>query len=262
MGQVLSGVETMLSFCHITLPSPSAIQVSSRAFEISYLKESAENLPSHVGGKLKSPRILLLVKGSCLAREFPVPVTVNNRHVHLSNEDAKKLFGETHKFVKHSSPDKHLWPGHILWEEKVTISGPSGRSISEVSLLGPPGNKSTIEMSTTDAYRLGLATHEIKSKKFSPGVTIAGPKGEIFLAIERPVNGRWLLVDKSRSEKMGLKDGMLVDVRVGADSDYATTFHKVQVIIEGEDRWAVYLDPDAASAASAKPGDTAVVLLD
>jgi putative phosphotransacetylase len=195
-----------------------------------------------------------------LVREIPVPITVNNRHIHLSKEDAKQLFGETHQFGLHSSPDKHLWPGHIHWEEKVTISGPKG-SISEVSLLGPLGSKTTIEMSTTDAYRLGLSTHDIKSKKFSPGVTINGPKGKVFLPIERAVNGRWLLVDKSRSEKMGLKDGMHVDVRVGSDSDWSTTFHKVQVIIEGDDRWAVYLDPDAASAASVKPGDTAVVLV-
>jgi len=102
---------------------------------------------------------------------------------------------------------------------------------------------------------------EIKSKKFSPGLTVTGPKGSVFVPINKAVNGRWLLASKDRAEKMGLKDGMLVDVRVGADSDWATTFHKVLVIIEGEDRWALYLDPDAASAASVKPGDWAQVLL-
>jgi putative phosphotransacetylase len=195
-----------------------------------------------------------------LVKEVPVPITVNNRHVHLSKTDAKQLFGDTHQFAKHSSPDKHLWPGHILWQEKVTISGPKG-SISEVSLLGPLGEKTSIEMSTTDAYRLGLSTEEIKTKKFSPGLTIVGPKGSVFVPINKAVNGRWLLASKDRAEKVGLKDGMLVDVRVGSDSDWATTFHKVLVIIEGEDRWALYLDPDAASAASVKPGDTAQVLL-
>jgi propanediol utilization protein len=195
-----------------------------------------------------------------LVKEIPVPITVNNRHVHLSKTDSKQLFGDTHQFAKHSSPDKHLWPGHILWQEKVTISGPKG-SISEVSLLGPLGDKTSIEMSTTDAYRLGLSTEGIKHKKFGPGITIKGPKGTVFVPIEKPVNGRWLLASKDRAEKIGLKDGMFVDVRVAADSDWATTFHKVLVIIEGEDRWALYLDPDAASAASAKAGDTAQVLV-
>lgn len=193
-------------------------------------------------------------------KEVPVPITVNNRHVHLSKTDAKKLFGDAHQFAPHASPDKHLWPGHTLMREQITIAGPKG-TISQVSLLGPWGDKTTIEMSTTDAYRLGLSTESIKSKKFSPGVTLTGPKGSVFVPIDKAVNGRWLLVSKDRSEKLGLKDGMFVDVRVGADSDWATTFHKVLVIIEGEDRWALYLDPDAASAASVTPGDTAHVLL-
>jgi propanediol utilization protein len=195
-----------------------------------------------------------------LVKEIPVPITVNNRHVHLSKTDAKHLFGQSHDFSHHSSPDKHLWPGHIHWNEKVTLSGPAG-SLPNVSLLGPLGEKTTIEMSTTDAYRLGLETHDIKNKKFGPGVTVTGPKGNVFVPIDRPVNGRWLLASKDRAEKNGLKDGMFVDAHVGADSNWATTFHKVQVIIEGEDRWALYLDPDAASAASVKPGDTAKVLL-
>jgi len=195
-----------------------------------------------------------------LVREISVPITVNNRHVHPSKKDAEQLFGDSHHFSPDPSPDKHLWPGHILWKEKVTVSGPSG-SISNVSLLGPLSEKTSIEMSTTDAYRLGLGTEDIKNKKFSPGVTVTGPKGNVFVPIHQPVNGRWLLVSKDLSVKHGLKDGMFVDAHVGADSDWATTFHKVRVIIEGEGRWALYLDPDAASAASVKPGDTAKVLL-
>lgn len=196
-----------------------------------------------------------------MAREITVPITVNNRHVHLSKNDAKQLFGDAHNFALHSSPDKHLWPGHTLMIEKVTISGPKGE-ISEVSLLGPfEGEKTSIEMSTTDAYRLGLSTEEIRTKKFKPGLTVKGPKGHVFVPGEKAVNGRWLLASKDRAEKNGLKDGMLVDVRVGADSDWDTTFHKVRVIVEGENRWALYLDPDAASAASVKPGDTARVIL-
>ena len=195
-----------------------------------------------------------------MVREVSVPITVNNRHVHISKNDAKQLFGESHKFSNHPSPDKHLWPGHILFEEKVMIEGPKGE-IAEVSLLGPMEEKTSVEMSTTDAYRLGLSTDGIKNKKFSPGITIKGPKGSVFHPTEKAVNGRWLLASKDLADKNGLKDGMLVDVLVGEDSDWATTFHKVRVIVEGQNRWALYLDPDAASAASARPGDTAHVIL-
>ena len=198
-----------------------------------------------------------------MVKEIPVPIAVNNRHVHLSEKDAHALFGESHDFSQDLSRDRFLWPGHTVLREKVTISGPAG-SIPNVGLLGPLGKKTSIEMSTADAYRLGLDTGEIRSKKFGPGVTVTGPKGKVFVEIDQPVNGRWLLVSKKNAEKNGLKDGMSVDVRVGSDSDWTTTFHNFRVIVSDEgdrDHWAVYLDADAASAASARAGDTAHVLL-
>ena len=91
-----------------------------------------------------------------------------------------------------------------------------------------------------------------------------GPKGSTFVSTDSPVNGRWLLVSKLRAEKHGLKDGSSVDVRVGSGSDWATTFHNVKVVVSSwtdRDTWAVYLDADAAGAASAKMGDTAQVIL-
>ncbi len=60
---------------------------------------------------------------------------MNNRHVHLSKEDAGKLFGPSNELTL-ETPDKLLWPGQTLWKEKVTISGPGG-SIENVGLVGP-----------------------------------------------------------------------------------------------------------------------------
>jgi putative phosphotransacetylase len=149
-----------------------------------------------------------------------------------------------------------LWPGHTLWKEKVTLAGPTG-TITKVSVLGPL-ERTSVEMSHADAFRLGLQPANMKAKKFGPGVTMIGPKGSIFLSTERAINGRWLLASKIHADKHGLKNGMRVDARVG-EGDLATTFHGVEVIVDDEypDRWALYLDPDAASAASASTGDTA-----
>jgi putative phosphotransacetylase len=188
-------------------------------------------------------------------REIPVPIAVNNRHVHLSKDDGKTLFGENHPFSPDASQDKMLWPGHTLWKEKVTLAGPTG-TIANVSVLGPL-ERTSIEMSHADAYQLGLHPVSMKAKKFGPGVTMIGPKGSIFLATERAINGRWLLASKSQADKHDLKNGMRVDARVG-EGDLATTFHGVEVVVDEEhqNRWALYLDPDAASAASAITGDT------
>ncbi len=199
-----------------------------------------------------------------MSREVEVPIAVNNRHVHPSKEDARKLFGESYELTLDTSPERLLWPGQMLWKEKVTLTGPAG-SIPNVSLVGPLAERSSVEMSCGDAYRLGLNMDNVKAKKFPPGVTVTGPRGSTLVSTDSAVNGRWLLVSKPRAEKHGLKDGSSVDVRVGSGSDWATTFHNVKVVLSSwtdQDAWAVYLDADAAAAASAKMGETAHVLLD
>ena len=187
---------------------------------------------------------------------------MNNRHVHLSKEDAGKLFGPSHELTL-ETPDKLLWPGQTLWKEKVTISGPGG-SIQNVGLVGPYGTTS-IELSCSDAYRLGLSMEGAGTKKFPPGVTLKGPSGSVFVTTDSSVSGRWLLVSKSHAEKHGLKDGATVDVRAGSGTDSAVTLHNVKVVVStwtNQDCWAVYLDSDAAGAASVKTGDTAHIILD
>jgi putative phosphotransacetylase len=187
---------------------------------------------------------------------------VNNRQVHLSREDAGKLFGPSHELTL-ETPDKLLWPGQTLWKEKVAISGPGG-SIQNVGLVGPYGTTS-IELSCGDAYRLGLRMESAGAKKFPPGVTVKGPSGSVFVSTDSSVSGRWLLVSKSRAEKHGLKEGAMVDVRAGSGTDSAVTLHNVKVVVStwtDQDCWPVYLDSDAAGAASVKTGDTAHIILD
>ncbi len=189
-----------------------------------------------------------------------MPVAVTNRHVHLSKDDARSIFGEPHRFSLDPSANKLLWPGQSLWREKVTLAGPTG-TISNVSILGPLGSTS-VEMSCADAYRLGLHPLNAKARKFGPGVTIIGPRGSVFVATEQALNGRWLFASRIQAERHGLKNGMRVDVRVG-DSEWATTFHRVEVVVPEDnlDGWALYLDPDAASAASASTGDQGHILV-
>ena len=197
-----------------------------------------------------------------MTREIAIPIAVNNRHVHLSKEDAGKLFGPSNELTL-ETPDKLLWPGQTLWKEKVTISGPGG-SIQNVGLVGPHGTTS-IELSCGDAYRLGLSMESAGAKKFPPGITVKGPSGSMFVSTDSSVSGRWLLVSKSRAEKHGLKDGAIVDVRAGSGTDSAVTFHNVKVVVStwtDQDCWAVYLDSDAAGAASVKTGDMAHIILD
>ena len=187
---------------------------------------------------------------------------MNSRHVHLSKDDAARLFGPSHELTL-ETPDKLLWPGQTLWKEKVTVSGPTG-SIQNVGLVGPYGTTS-IELSCGDAYRLGLSMDSAGAKKFPPGVTVKGPNGSISISTDSSVSGRWLLLSRARADKHGLKDGEVVNVRAGSGTESAVTFHNVKVVVStwtDQDCWAVYLDSDAAGAASVKTGETAHIILD
>ena len=69
----------------------------------------------------------LLSRLITLTHEIAIPIAMSNRHVHLSMEDAGKLFGPSHELTL-ETPDKLLWLGQTLWKEKVTISGPVAAS--------------------------------------------------------------------------------------------------------------------------------------
>lgn len=195
-----------------------------------------------------------------MTREIPVPVAVNKRHIHLSKEDAHQLFGETHQFSPHPSPEKLLWPGHTAWIDKVTLAGPKN-AIPNVRVLGPLGNQTSIEMSCSDAYRLGLSLQDPEKKRFSPGVTIVGPKGSFSLSSKHMATGRWIYASRTKAGEHGLTEGMKVDVRVG--DSWGVTFHQVYVYVPEDDRegWVLYLDTDEANAAAAQTGDTTYILL-
>ncbi|MFQ5951529.1 MAG: hypothetical protein ACE5KH_05540, partial [Candidatus Geothermarchaeales archaeon] len=133
-----------------------------------------------------------------------------------------------------------------------------------VSVLGPVEDKTGIEMSCSDAYRLGLTLEDPENKRFSPGVTLIGPKGSVFVTIEYPVTGRWIFASKTKAQENGLAKGMRVNARVGGSSEWAATFHQVYVSVPEDDQegWALYLDTDEANAASAQTGDMAYLLLE
>lgn len=81
-----------------------------------------------------------------------VSIGVSNRHVHLSETDFKKIFNDDRKLeiVK-----KLNQPGEFASNLKVSLK--TDKSIIEnVRVLGPLRNYTQVEISKTDAYKLGL----------------------------------------------------------------------------------------------------------
>lgn len=79
-----------------------------------------------------------------------VNVGVSNRHVHLKKQDLDILFG-TDLTIK----NKINQPGQFACNEVVTIKTEKSE-INNVRVLGPTRNYTQIEISKTDAYKLGI----------------------------------------------------------------------------------------------------------
>ena len=82
---------------------------------------------------------------------FVVPIGVSARHIHLTQEHVEALFGPGYQLTK----KKTLMGGQFASNETVTIVGLKLRAIENVRILGPVRKASQVEVSATDAIKLG-----------------------------------------------------------------------------------------------------------
>ena len=78
-------------------------------------------------------------------------VETSARHVHISQKNLEILFGENYKL--HNKKDLSQ-PGQFACTEKITIKGPKGEITA--SILGPVREKTQVELSLTDARKIGI----------------------------------------------------------------------------------------------------------
>ena len=110
---------------------------------------------------------------------FMVPIGVSARHIHLTQEHVEALFGPGYQLTK----KKELMGGQFASNETVTIVGLKLRAIENVRILGPVRKASQVEVSATDAIKLGMKVpvRESGDVKGSAPIAIVGPKGAIYL---------------------------------------------------------------------------------
>jgi len=136
-------------------------------------------------------------------KEFPIIAGVSNRHVHLSREDLDLLFGKGYALT----PTKDLGqPGQFACKEMVTIVGPKG-SIENVRILGPERKDTQIEISLTDAFKLGVMppVRDSGDIEGTPGITIIGPNGKLEKEKGVIIAKRHVHMHPSDAEKFGVK---------------------------------------------------------
>lgn len=118
-------------------------------------------------------------QGKDAGKGYMVPVGVSARHVHLTQEHVEVLFGEGYHLTK----KKELMGGQFASNELVTIVGLKLRAIENVRILGPVRKKSQVEISSTDAIKLGVKApiRESGNVAGSAPIALVGPKGALYL---------------------------------------------------------------------------------
>ena len=183
---------------------------------------------------------------------YLVPVGVSARHVHLTQEHVEVLFGEGYHLTK----KKELMGGQFASNELVTIVGLKLRAIENVRILGPVRSRSQVEISSTDAIKLGVRAPIRESGNVSGSAPIAlvGPKGALYLEEGCIVAKRHIHMSPKDAMASGLHDGDVVSVK--ADNERGTVFNHVQIRVDESFTLEMHIDTDEANAAKIATGDT------
>ena len=189
---------------------------------------------------------------------YQVPVGVSARHVHLTQADVETLFGEGYRLTK----KKDLMGGQFASNECVTLVGLKLRAIENVRVLGPVRKASQVEISATDAIKLGINAPIRESGKTagSAPIAIVGPKGVIYLKEGCIIAKRHIHMAPKDAAAAGVADGQEVSVKAG--NERGTVFNHVQIRVDESFTLEMHIDTDEANASKIKTGDKVTIIKD
>lgn len=189
-------------------------------------------------------------------RGYVVPVGVSARHVHLTQEHVEVLFGEGYQLTK----KKELMGGQFASNEMVTLVGLKLRAIENVRVLGPVRKASQVEISATDAVKLGIKApvRESGNIEGSAPIAVVGPKGAIYLKEGCIVAMRHIHMSPSDAMAAGVHDSDIVSVK--ADNERGTVFNHVKIRVNDSFTLEMHIDTDEANASRIATGDTVTII--
>jgi len=183
-----------------------------------------------------------------------VPLEASGRHVHVTAEQARRLFGHA------LTPDRPLsQPGQYLAKERVTVVGPKGE-FQNVAVLGPERKEGQVEISLTDGRTLGIQPPVRLSGdvKNSPGCTLTGPNGTVKLEQGVICARRHIHLTPEEGRRFSVEDKQVV--RLQTFTERPAVFEDVVVRINPGFSAAVHLDYDEANACGFQKGDWGRIL--
>ena len=183
-----------------------------------------------------------------------VELEASGRHVHVTAQQAEKLFGHG------LTPQRELsQPGQFVAQERVTVIGPKGQ-FKNVAVLGPERQEAQVEISLTDGRTLGITPPVRLSGNVAgtPGVVLEGPEGKVELRQGVLAAQRHIHMHPEDAAKMGVKDKQ--QVRLQTYTARPVVFENVMVRVHPGFRTSVHLDYDEANACGFQKGDLGRIL--
>lgn len=178
-----------------------------------------------------------------------VELEASGRHVHVTAEQAKALFGHP------LTPQRPLsQPGQYLAQERVTVVGPKGE-FQNVAVLGPERKEGQVEISLTDGRQLGIDAPVRLSGdvRNTPGAVLVGSLGRVTLPQGVIVAKRHIHLTPEAAQRFGVRDKQTVKLRTFTDRPLV--FDDVVVRISPDFAPYAHLDYDEANACGFHKGD-------
>ena len=175
---------------------------------------------------------------------------VSNRHVHLTEETYKKLFGdEKLEVVKELRQ-----PGQFASNKFVTLKN-GEREIKHVRVLGPLRKYNQIEISKTDSFTLKLNPPVRNSGdiKDSEAITLVNEDKEVHLNEGCIIANRHIHINPEEAKKYNLENTQKVKIKV--EGEKAGILENVYIRVNENFKFELHLDTDDGNAFNVKTGD-------
>jgi acetate kinase len=195
------------------------------------------------------------VEETRMLRSKPVPISVSAHHVHLSQYDFERLFGQGKTMTPRSDLSQ---PNQFACQETVNLIGPKGR-VNRVRILGPSRKESQVEISRTEEFQLGIdaPVRESGDLAGTPGITVEGETGRIELEKGVICAKRHIHMPPEDALAFGLRNRDVV--RVGIRGERELIFGDVVIRIDPNFRLDMHIDTDEANAAEISVGATGFI---
>lgn len=184
-------------------------------------------------------------------------VETSARHVHVTQETLEVLFGAGHQLTAKKMLSQ---PGQFASTDKIEVLGyndprkdPEGklpRPSMKFSILGPVRDHNQVEVSLTEARKLGVNAPVRESGDIagSGACTLVGPAGQVDLKEGVICAKRHIHMTPEDAERFGVSNGQIVGVKVDSGKGRAVIFEDTVVRVSPKYALAIHIDTDESNA--------------